>query len=843
MNSIHLVLFSSFFLLLSLPSAFANESDELCTENCPNFNGTENSSDIERPKFYKIIDPDIHIDFSNDNHWQGLSSTSDFWKIKNNEGYFILNPQIKQLNSATFDLNPLLESEVGDDWILRYRLKIDHYQQGTTSKWSELLVGLFSESVNGLTPQWGLGTAFLNGDNTQYTNLMYGFGTYNEWHCCPMKGELENQNSLPGTNKIWWVEYVKEKNTFTVRLFSDSDFKNLIEQKSVTGWETESLRYLKIFPLVEDNSVNGYMHGRIDDIKFYNHETTVYQPDKKPIPESLKPKTLDEILEGVYGQDYNEPSEPEQVYTSNIPEWLKETVSLWANDEINNNEFYSIVKDLVINDRMLIEELNAAYDTKLDITHKPQTIKIPKDENCATCEVEKFIVLNWEIPENLPRNASAVLEIITPDKKSIKLTTTSKEETTLRITNDFAPGLYIMHVTYGNVKFEISPMLLTNEDPPKIPFWIKYNSDKWANGGLDENEFVDSLIFLIQNGEIIIDYKIFVKNEPEIILTPQEKLEKFFPSSEELAELSPEIPPPLWEYVVTSDALRLINMDYVSIQKILEDRSRTFDPLQKYDVPFTMMQIYQFDSNSTAKEFIEEQIWTNNVIIKGTISDDDLSYSDYKYERIFETADMSGTSETTGDCLYRTIANEGGTPMDESHFVQCIIDENVIQIYLYEDYHNVDETFGFNLMDIILKKINENSRTESVKNILTLDNIRTSPQSSSPQSSSPQSSSPQSNDVTDPEISGTTVGIHDFICKKDDFGTITMNGKFVNGVNSFEQIKVNISIESYDGIVLASGSDYVLKVNPYETRTIDGYVFVDKPFHKCTADIDWNLSH
>ena len=105
MNSIPLVLFSSFFLLLSLPSAFANESDELCTENCPNFNGTENSPDIERPKFYKIIDPDIHIDFSNDNHWQGLSSTSDFWKIKNNEGYFILNPQIKQLNSANKSSN------------------------------------------------------------------------------------------------------------------------------------------------------------------------------------------------------------------------------------------------------------------------------------------------------------------------------------------------------------------------------------------------------------------------------------------------------------------------------------------------------------------------------------------------------------------------------------------------------------------------------------------------------------------------------------------------------------------------------------------------------------------
>ena len=77
---------------------------------------------------------------------------------------------------------------------------------------------------------------------------------------------------------------------------------------------------------------------------------------------------------------------------------------------------------------------------------------------------------------------------------------------------------------------------------------------------------------------------------------------------------------------------------------------------------------------------------------------------------------------------------------------------------------------------------------------------------------------------------------------KDEFGTITMNGNYVNGENSFEQVKINISIESYDGTILAYGSDYVFQVNPFEIRTIDGYVFVDKPFHKCNANIDWNSS-
>ena len=844
MIKIHLILIFSVSLLFSLPLTFAEESeDDSCTENCSNEAGIENTPDIERPKFYKIIPPDLHINFSNSTHWKGLSAVGDYWNIKNGEGHFLLNAKTKQLDSATIDLNPLLESEVGDDWVLRYKLKIDSYEQGTNSKWSELLIGLFSESVNGLNPQWGIGVAFLNGADNKFTNLMYGFGTYNEWHCCPMKNKLENTNSLPGNNKTWWVEYVKEGDTFKVRLFEDNDFRKLIEQRSFSGWTIDGLRFLKIFPLVEDNSANGYMNGRIDDIKFYNHVTTVYQSDKKPVPDILKPKSHEEMLKEVYGSDYAQIAPiPEEIYTTSIPIEFKETVSLWANDHIPKSEFYGILKDLVINDKMLVEELSSAYEKKLDTTYKPQTIKIPKDKNCTYCIDEKLVHLTWKIPDGLPKAASAVVEITSPENVTTKLTTSSKEGITYHISSDFSPGLYDVFVTYGNLTFEISPILLTYDEIPKIPFWVKYNSNKWVNGEIEEAEFVDSLIFLIQNGEITFDHSIFVKKEHKTVITPQEKLEEYFPSPEEIKEISPNLPPPLWEYLVTSDALRLVNMDYVSVQKILDDRTRTFDPIYaKYAVPFTMMQIYEFDSNNLAKDFIEEQIWTNSVLIKGTVTDDELSYSDYKYERIFENADMSGTSEGTGDCLYYVTTHAGGSVMDETHFVQCIVNNKIIQIYLYEDYPNVDNEFAFNLMDIILEKINNTSRIESVQNVLNLSNIANIPPTSQ-QPTSQQPSPKPARDITDPEVSGTTIGIHNFICKKDDFGTITMAGQFVNGQNSFEQVKVNISIESYDGSILAYGTDYVLKINPYETRNIDGYVFVEEPFHKCNATIDWKNS-
>jgi len=641
------ITFSGFFIGLlllsfSIPEIFAEE--ERCTENCSIKDDAIIKPDIERPKFYKEIEPDIHIDFSNNDGWEGLKDNR-YWKISQGEGHFFLKPGAKQLESATFDLLSAIDfTEIGSEWVLRYKLSIDEYKKNSTDKWSELLIGVHDSKNFVTTNQWGMGVALLTGANLKLTNIMYDFGTYNEWHCCPTKAEFEKQESFLNEKQTIWVEYVRSGENFTVRFFEDNDYRKLIEAQNVAGWETEDLQYLRIFPLVEDPISDGFISGKIDDIKFYNYQTTVYLPDKKPLPEELQPKTMEEMLKEVYGDNYT--------------------------DE-------------------LLEE----------------------------------------------------------------------------------------------------------------------NSDT---------------IF-----------------------------EELFPTQEEIDMIEPVI----WEYHEgKSKPISFINTDSISSQKILTDISREFDVVHTdFEVPYTMMQIFQFQSNELAKSFLEDQIYVKNVIIDETLTEEDILSSGYSYERIYESADMSGTTKETGDCLYDKTVNITNAIGDETHFVQCVLHEKVIQVFMYEDYTIIDKTFAFTMMDIILQNINaENDK--SVKNVLKLDNLSTSPlknktndltqkESTLPEkekiNQNPSDNTSPKNENIDPELSGSSIGITNFSCKQDDFGTVNMFGQFVNGETSFEKVPINIIIESYNGEVLAFGKENIMKVNSFEDRDIEGYVFIDKPFYKCYATVDW----
>jgi len=635
-------LISLLFLSFPISEIFAEE--ERCTENCSIKDDAIIKPDIERPTFYKEIEPDIHIDFSNNDGWDGLKDNR-YWKISQGEGHFFLKPGEKQLESATFDLLSTIDfTEIGSEWVLRYKLSIDTYKENSTDKWSELLIGIHDSKNSVTTNQWGMGIAFLTGANLKLTNIMYDFGTYNEWHCCPTKAEFQKQESFLNEKQTIWVEYVRSGENFTVRFFEDNDYRKLIETQNVTGWETEDLQYLRIFPLVEDPISNGFISGTIDDIKFYNYQTTVYLPDKKPLPEELQPKTMEEILKEAYGDNYT--------------------------DEL-----------------------------------------------------------------------------------------------------------------------------------------LEDNSDT---------------IF-----------------------------EELFPTQEEIDMIEPII----WKYDEgKSKPISLINTDSISSQKILTDYSREFDVVHTdFEVPYTMMQIFQFHSNELAKSFLEDQIYVKNVIIDETLTEEDILSYDYSYERIYESADMSGTTTETGDCLYDKTVNVTNAIGDETHFVQCVLYDKVIQVFMYEDYTLVDETFAFTMMDIILQNINaENDK--SVKNVLKLDNLATAPLKNKTNdltqngSTLPEkekinqksSNNPDpKNENTDPELSGSSIGITNFSCKQDDFGTVNMFGQFINGETSFEKVPVNIIIESYNGEVLAFGQEDIMKVNPFEDRNIEGYVFLDKPFYKCYATVDW----
>ena len=192
----------------------------------------------ETPSEPEIAIPDLVIDFNNDKNWYGLKSgETPYWKIENGVGKFniqpgTLEPGKRQLESVSIDIENLLGERIGEDWVLRYKLTIDEFKMGSDSSWSQLLIGLFSKPTSGTSPdithgdakQWGLGTAFMTGVDMKRTMLMYDLGFYLEWHSQPEKGSFENEKSLPGEDKTYWVEYRKMKNFLTVSIFDDRSF-------------------------------------------------------------------------------------------------------------------------------------------------------------------------------------------------------------------------------------------------------------------------------------------------------------------------------------------------------------------------------------------------------------------------------------------------------------------------------------------------------------------------------------------------------------------------------------------------------------------------------------------
>ena len=195
--------------------------------------GNSIHADDENPEL-EIAVPDVVIDFDDDKYWYGLESGSTpYWKIEDGVGKFYLIPETlspgeRQLESASVDFQKILGEQIGEDWVLRYKITFDEFEQGRDSSWSQLLIGLFSKPspegspdiTHGDATQWGLGSGFMTGADMTRTMLMYDLGFYLQWHSEPDKGVFESNKSLARENSTIWVEYRKMKSFLTVSIFN-----------------------------------------------------------------------------------------------------------------------------------------------------------------------------------------------------------------------------------------------------------------------------------------------------------------------------------------------------------------------------------------------------------------------------------------------------------------------------------------------------------------------------------------------------------------------------------------------------------------------------------------------
>ena len=787
----------------------------------------------------EIAIPDLVIDFNNDKNWDGLKSgETPYWKIEDGVGKFniqpgTLEPGKRQLESASIDLENLLGERIGEDWVLRYKLTIDEFKMGSDSSWSQLLIGLFSKPTSGTASdithgdakQWGLGTAFMTGVDMKRTMIMYDLGFYVEWHSQPEKGSFENEKSLPGENKTYWVEYRKMKNFLTVSIFDDSSFERetLVEKQHTEGWaNVDDLKYFRLFPLIETNTSDGVITGTIDDIEFYNNKRYVTKNfDEKELEEI---KSFEERLNELFDKQNQsnidkENKRLEKLKRESIPEWLQFPAGLWSDSKLSDEQFFQIIKYMIQQDILAIPLSNYAL---FDDTYKPQTITIPSDPECTNCIETKVVNLRWVLPEELAKKGSnSQIFIQNPSNEVTSLSTTSVDSISYEITNEFESGIYNVDVIFANQKFSAPSFMLLKTEIPELPFWVKVDAKKWSLDETSLQDFKDVLDFLIQEKFIDIEPSEFITPESIPPLTQKQILLTYFPTEDEKNTFEPFT----WKYFedYSRGIFQYRSQDSMSIQtsvgKILYDISRPYDPIyNENQVPYILMELYQYESNEDAKSFVD------------------------KYPRVynafFDQSDMSGTSDLTGDCMYNYEKNIVEASMDEIHMIICIYEDLALLITVYEDYPNVNSSLLFSIADIMFEKIHNGNESPKIHKILKQNSFEVQPESKTESSQNQNSPSPQN----DSELSGAKLGIQNFTCIKDDFGMIEINGEFANSEKFFERIVFSIILKSYDGTKLAQGDSEILDIEPFEIRKFDGYVELNEPFYECSAVINWDKS-
>tara|TARA_B100001540_G_scaffold264880_1_gene245216 strand:- start:26 stop:2482 length:2457 start_codon:yes stop_codon:yes gene_type:complete len=792
----------------------------------------------------EIITPDVIIDFEDGEYWYGLESgNTPYWKIEDGVGKFYLTPGIlspgeRQLESVSVDLENILGEKIGEDWVLRYKITFDEFEQGSDSSWSQLLIGLFSKPspenspdiTHGDANQWGLGAGFMTGADMTRTMLMYDLGFYLQWHSEPDKGEFERNKALPEPDKTIWLEYRKMKSFLTVSIFNNESYERetLIERQFTEGWaNVDELRYLRIFPIIETNTADGIITGSIDDIEFYNNKRWVIKNFDEDELKELK--TFEERLQELFDKQNKvnidaEQMQLDQLQREKIPNWIKFPTGLWSDSFLTDDEFYRIIEYLIKNDVLAIPLSNYL---SFDATFKPQTIKIPEDPECITCIERKTITLQWELPDDLAlKGSNTQIFIKSPDQKTIRLTTSSIDYVNYEITSESLPGIYEIDVIYANEKFQAPSLLLTDNVIPQIPFWIKQDAKSWSNNDITSEQFKDVLNFLLKEKFIDLEPSDYISPESVPSLNDKQILLSYFPTELESKEFEPNT----WKYFDShargifqyraEDSLLI----ETSVGKILYDISRPYDPIYNQNqVPYILMELYQYDSNEDARSFVD------------------------KYPRIynefFEQSDMSGTSDETGDCMYNNEKNITISSQDEIHMIICIYDNLALLITAYEDYTVIDSSLVFDVADSFFEKIHDEP-VQKLEEILEQNFFETISETqddvSESQSSHTQPSNPS--EQIDPELSGAKVGIQNFSCIKDDFGFVEIYGEFSNDEKFYERVVFSIILKSYDGIKLAQGDSEILNVQPYEIRKFDGYVALDEPFYECNAIINWEKS-
>ena len=385
-----------------------------------------------------------------------------------------------------------------------------------------------------------------------------------------------------------------------------------------------------------------------------------------------------------------------------------------------------------------------------------------------------------------------------------------------------------------------------------VHVWMEDRTRWWVEGRITDEQFLGAALYLNNSGFLEnsgmrgLDWAGAAQSPKNATL-----LEDFLPTESEI-DLITKVTK--WRFVTVEHGFDKTEGAADSVRILMRDINRVYDPVfNKYKIPTISMQITQL-----SEQISTDAYWSE--------------YANRTSDEVLDSAHMTGRLLDDTVCFFNH--------SDDGAITACIHGDMIIQVVIFDAYSehyfyggnniDIDETEPTTrIMDEIIRKINamtgrdahltdklrhalqNNSHADStyvgvptiggldVSGTTALSNLTGSdmlPDAKNATDVPRQEANVlgRNQNVMDPEKL-VTEGVDELACIRDDFGILTVTGRYVNGGTPSNQTDIEIVFTDWQQNVMGRTSISFVGVFEFETREFLGHAKWDGSFAECHA--------
>ena len=342
-----------------------------------------------------------------------------------------------------------------------------------------------------------------------------------------------------------------------------------------------------------------------------------------------------------------------------------------------------------------------------------------------------------------------------------------------------------------------------------VPSWFKNIVVWWSEGRISDLEFLRGIHHMVESG--------YIRYSPEVIVptdTDGPDLEWFLPDDKEIQSITGHA---VWSIVSTEYELDQKEGVTDSAVIVLRDITRVYEPVMyKFKVPSMIIRVSTYDGHGDLYAYL------------GGFENDNQ-----------KTAYMYGRPNNVSECLFDYTA--------EGAVTACIYENMIIEAMIYDIYN---EHFEYDTQDLVLDQTEPTSRFmgEILKKISAYKKIGLEDRlhivlqivtESIVEVTVPGSSILYKNGTDVPFVNGTVksegsdgLGVDSFSCLRDDFGLVTISGRYINDGTPKDKVEMVVSFYDRNDDLLGEESVVIHDIKEFEQRRFIGHT--SDVFHSCS---------